>query len=538
VIVGSRRAYQVSDFTIDEFAVALSNLKALERPLGEIPPLPEDRLVGRLEGFERIREKLGRPVFIDGAWVLPLVQGGKGVSATNGKNAGAWAAENAGGTISGTGAAIAYDENGRPNSYPYAGRSRQERHEELVAWSIEGAILQVGIAHRASAGKGRVRLNLLKEAGGAMRILRGVLAGSRLPGGANMVHALTMGAGLPSEEDARICADEGVYLDPIISSVMALKVLLKRAFKKWRGSYDELIGAVVYEDPWLAGGHNGITSREDPEMPEDPFERVKCVRRTMNENGMQNVAIVMAGGVWYLRDWEHWLDNPEIGPIAFQIGTRDLLTRESPVSDEWKHLLLSMQEGDVALNNFSPTGFCSSAYQNGMIRELIQRSERQVPFSRRPDESLSKLVEGRSLANKKYYVSPRDKLKVDAWIAAGFDRPMPTPDGTVIFVSPEKEREIRRDMAECTGCLANCGLSAWSQNPEKNFATGKLADPRVYCIRKGLVGAIQGVDLDSKLIFAGHNAFKAADDLFYRDAKGKVFIPSVKQLVERLLSGG
>ncbi|HJP21424.1 MAG: nitronate monooxygenase [Alphaproteobacteria bacterium] len=513
--------------------MALTKLKALEARPGGIAPLP--RL--HLAGLGQIQHKLSRPVFIDGAWVLPLVQGGKGVSATNGENAGAWAAENAGGTISGTGAAIAYAENGRPISYPYTGRTRQERHEELVAWSIEGAILQVGIAHRASGGKGRIRLNFLKEAGGTMRVMRGVLAGTRLPDSGNMVHALTMGAGLPTEEDARICADEGVYLDPIISSVMALKVLLKRAFKKWQGSYGELIGAVVYEDPWLAGGHNGITSREDPEVPEDPFERVRCVRRVMVEAGMEDVTIVMAGGVWYLRDWEHWLDNPEIGPIAFQIGTRDLLTRESPVSDEWKHLLLSMKEGDVALNKFSPTGFCSSAYKNGMIKELCQRSERQVPFSRTPDESNAALLGGHGAANKEFFVTPQDKMSVDAWISEGFDIPMPTPDGTLIFVSREKEREIRLDMAECAGCLANCGLSAWSQNPQKNFGTGKLADPRVYCIQKGLVGAIQGDDLDHKLIFAGHNAFKAADDPFYRDENGKVFIPSVKQLVERLLAG-
>jgi hypothetical protein len=79
-------------------------------------------------------------VFIDGAWILPLIQGGKGVGATNGKSAGAWARENTGGTIAGTGAAIGYDENGREISYPHTGRSRRERHEELVAWSIEGGI--------------------------------------------------------------------------------------------------------------------------------------------------------------------------------------------------------------------------------------------------------------------------------------------------------------------------------------------------------------------------------------------------------------
>ena len=49
--------------------------------------------------------------------------------------------------------------------------------------------------------------------------------------------------------------------------------------------------------------------------------------------------------------------------------------------------------------------------------------------------------------------------------------------------------------------------------------------------------AIQGRDLDKQLIFAGHNAYKAKSDPFYRDENGHVFIPTVKQLVERLMTG-
>jgi hypothetical protein len=62
----------------------------------------------------------------------------------------------------------------------------------------------------------------------------------------------------------------------------------------------------------------------------------------------------MAGGVWWVEEWEHWLDNPEIGPVAFQFGTRPLLT-ESPVSDIWKKRLGTLKPGDVFLNRFSPT---------------------------------------------------------------------------------------------------------------------------------------------------------------------------------------
>ncbi|MCP4184756.1 MAG: nitronate monooxygenase [Hyphomicrobiales bacterium] len=489
------------------------------------------------ENFADLREELAKPVIIDGLSVLPFVQGGKGVGATNGKNAGAWAAENASGTLAAIGAAIGYGEDGRELSYTYSGRSRRKRHEEMIDLSIQGCILQAQTAYNIAAGNGCIRINFLKMAGGSMRIMRGMLAGTRLPGGGNMINAVTMGAGLPAEEDAQICVDEGVFLDPIISSAMALKVLLNRTFRKWSGRYQEVIGAVGYEGRWLEGGHNGLTIREDPNEPKDPYERVKAIRSIMNNNGMEDIAIIMAGGVWYMRDWQNWLDNPEIGPIAFQIGTRDLLTRESPVVDEWKHLLLSMKKGDVALNKFSPTGFFSSAYKNTMIRELFERSARQVDFAMAPDDNMSERIDGPGVPAKGYWVSQQDKKKVGGWINQGFNTPLRTPDGTLIFVSPQKAREIKSHKTDCVGCLVTCNLSAWSQNPDVKYTTGRLPDPRVHCIRKGLLGAIQGDDLDHQLIFAGHNAYMAGEDPFYRTENDDVFIPTVRQLIARLMTG-
>ncbi len=52
-----------------------------------------------------------------------------------------------------------------------------------------------------------------------------------------------------------------------------------------------------------------------------------------------------------------------------------------------------------------------------------------------------------------------------------------------------------------------------------------------------LPGAIQGIDLDKQLIFAGYNSYKSGEDPFYRGENGTVFIPSVKQLIARLMSG-
>ena len=59
---------------------------------------------------------------------------------------------------------------------------------------------------------------------------------------------------------SEIAAKFNVYYYPIISSGRAFNALWKRAYSKTA----ELLGGVVYEDPWLAGGHNGLSNGEDP----------------------------------------------------------------------------------------------------------------------------------------------------------------------------------------------------------------------------------------------------------------------------------
>ena len=153
---------------------------------------------------------------------------------------------------------------------------------------------------------------------------------------------------------------------PIVSSGRAFNALWRRAYNR----FPEWLGAVVYEDPWLAGGHNGLSNSENPLHPEDPFPRVLALREVMRGFGLGEIPIVMAGGVWYLREWEDWIDNPDLGPIAFQFGTRPLLTQESPISDAWRERLRTLHPGDVSLNKFSPTGFYSSAVINPFLQEL------------------------------------------------------------------------------------------------------------------------------------------------------------------------
>lgn len=456
---------------------------------------------------------------ISGREVPPLVEGGKGVAVTNGESSGAWAATGGVGTFSGVNA-DAYGRDGDVVPVVYYGRTRRERHEELVAYAIQGAISQARVAHEVAGGNGRIHMNVLWEMGGAERILKSVLTGAK-----GLIDGITCGAGMPYRI-AQIAADYGVYYYPIISSARAFRALWKRAYHK----FPEWLGGVVYEDPWRAGGHNGLSNSEDPEVPQDAYPRVAELRTLMRDLGLERVPIFMAGGVWYLRDWEHWLDDPDLGPIAFQYGTRALLTQESPISDEWKQRLVELADGSVSLNHFSPTGFYSSAVNNTFLKELKMRSDRQIAFSTDAVGELSERLEI-GPRGRKVYVTPSDKARAEQWMSNGNTEGLRTPDSTMIFVSPEKRVEIRTDQANCMGCLSACNFSNWSQL--ENGTNTRKADPRSYCIQKTLQDIAHGGDVDQHLMFAGHNAFMFRTDPFYSNG----FVPTVQQLIDRLHTG-
>ena len=264
------------------------------------------------------------PIVMSGREALPLIEGGKGIAISNGESSGAWAATGGIGTFSGVNADT-IDDDGNMVDQPYHGKTRRERHDELIAHGVRGGIYQARVAYETAKGGGPIHMNILWEMGGAEEVLHGTLQGAK-----GLIDGVTCGAGMPYRV-AEITASYGVYYYPIISSARAFRALWKRSYHK----FPEWLGGGVYEDPWRAGGHNGLSNSEDPQVPEYPKPRVRALRKIMNEVGLHNTPVIMAGGVWRLDEWADWIDDPEIAPVAFQFGTRPLLTTESPISDVW-----------------------------------------------------------------------------------------------------------------------------------------------------------------------------------------------------------
>ena len=387
----------------------------------------------------------------------------------------------------------------------------------MVEQSIKGCLAQAEIAHEVSGGKGRIHINMLWELAGSQQILNGVLEKAK-----GLIHGVTCGAGLPYNL-GELASKFGVYYYPIVSSARAFHVLWKRAYNR----FVEYLGGVVYEDPWLAGGHNGLSNAEDPTKPEKPYERVVALRRVLNELGLQDKPIILAGGVWSLSEWEDYIDNPDIGKIAFQFGTRPMITKESPVSDAWKKVMMQVKKGDVILQKFSPTGFFSSAIKNTFLENLMRRKQGEVAFKNEPDAEFShplNMTESRII-----FIKPEDAEKAVNQINAGYTEVKETPDNTVVFLTPEEWKQMKIDRANCVGCLSQCQFSTWSQ---AKGTTGRLPDPRSYCIHKTLYEVGHGGSVKDHLLFAGHQVYRFATDPLYRNG-----IPSVKELIERIKKG-
>lgn len=461
-----------------------------------------------------------KPLLISGTEVLPLIEGGKGVAVSDGASSGAWAAAGGVGTFSAVNAHIPGEEElSRLDSY--SSKVRFKRHAEMIERAIRGGIAQAKIAYETSCHRGRIHMNVMWEMGGVEEILHGILSKVK-----NLVHGVTCGAGMPFRL-TEICAKYGVKVYPIVSSARAFNILWRRAYNR----FSEWLGGVVYEDPWLAGGHNGLSTLEDATRPEPPEPRVRSLRETMRACGLPDMMpIFMAGGVWCLSEWKDWIGNPDLGSIAFQFGTRPLLTQESPIPFSWKRRLLTLRRGDIKLNRFSPTGFPSSAVHNAFLKDLETRSKRQVPYLVRPEGAYTEGVPIEGRVATVVYVRREDSREIQVWRTQGFDIALPTPSRTLVFVTKATHRMIQEDRANCIGCLSACRFSGWSQDP----AVQVTPDPRTFCIQKALQTIVMTDETEAALMFCGHQGYRFSEDPFYADG----FIPTVKELVERIVVGG
>ena len=449
--------------------------------------------------------------------VFPLFEGGRGVNVSNGHTAGAWAKENCIGTFSAVFPDVK-DECGNLKTPEIFAKSRNDRHAEMMEKAIEGCVTQAQIAHEISGGNGLINMNVLWELADSQYLIKGVLERAK-----GVINGVVSGAGLPIKL-AELTSQFKVFYYPIVSSGRALQILIKRGYDK----YKEFMGGVVYEDPWFAGGHCGFSNTDEVGKPQSPYEKVVELRKVLNANGLNDVPIIIAGGVWSLGDWQDYIDNPEVGNVGFQFGTRPLLTKESPISQAWKKLLLSLDLNDVVIQDFSPTGFLSSAIKNSFIMKLFDRTEKQIPYSKVKSEDFSEAISYSK--NTTYYIRKQDLAIVDEQKKKGRCCLSATPDNTLIFLTKDEKAQCMEDIKDCCGCLSACKFSSWTTH---GGTTGKLPDLRSFCIRKSLIEVGHKGNILDNILFSGKNAFKFKNDPLFKTGNW----PTIKELIDTLKQG-
>ena len=243
----------------------------------------------------------------------------------------------------------------------------------------------------------------------------------------------------------------------------------------------------------------------------------------------------MAGGVWWLcASGSDWIDNPELGPVAFQFGTRpaadpgkpDLRRVEAPAADpeggRRAPQPLLARPASIRPRSATPSSTsCSSA------------RERQVAYSQHSRSASTTAAFPVGARGRLVYLTAADKVRAEQ---LGGRRASPRRcarrNSTLIFVTPEKENEIRTDQINCMGCLSRLhvlqlgaeraghhrqeGRPAQLLHPED--AAGRSATPTTST---------------TSSCSPATTPTASRSDPFYANG----FIPTVKQLVERLVTG-
>ncbi|OQY10585.1 MAG: nitronate monooxygenase [Marinitoga sp. 4572_148] len=178
------------------------------------------------------------------------------------------------------------------------------------------------------------------------------------------------GAGLPLVLPSFLKKDSKTKLVPIISSLKAAQVIVKRWFSK----YKYLPDAFVLEGP-LAGGHLGYKNDEiflEKSALEHNIPIIKEYLIKLEKEYGKNIPLIAGGGLYSREDVERVLN---LGADGVQMGTRFIATEECDASIEFKKAIINATDEDVTIIK-SPVGLPGRVVKNSFI-ESVEKGEKK-----------------------------------------------------------------------------------------------------------------------------------------------------------------
>ncbi len=254
----------------------------------------------------------------------PLIQGGMGVRISAGSLAGHVAKCGGIGIVASAGIAL--------NSGLYDGTNYEQADSEAFKAELAKAY--------SIAPDGVIGVNVMVALADFEQLVT-----AAIEGGAKVI---ICGAGLPMTLPGLTAHAPDVALIPIVSSVRAAQLIVK----KWVKGYNRLPDAVVVEDPDTAGGHLGEKMENIGTGEYDQYATVRGVKAFLLEEYGVDVPIIAAGGIW---DRADLLNALEQGADGVQMASRFVPTVECDADDAFKQAYLDCRKEDIGLI-MSPAG--------------------------------------------------------------------------------------------------------------------------------------------------------------------------------------
>lgn len=135
------------------------------------------------------------------------------------------------------------------------------------------------------------------------------------------VDLIVAGAGLPMALPEILKDYPDTMIAPIISSVKAARVMVKRWLSKGRAP-----DAIIFESVHHSGGHQGASIEEIEAGANQPEEVIGGTRKLLDDHGLEDVPVIAAGGIW---DKIDILKHLSWGASGVQMASRFVLTNEA-----------------------------------------------------------------------------------------------------------------------------------------------------------------------------------------------------------------
>jgi len=179
------------------------------------------------------------------------------------------------------------------------------------------------------------------------------------------VDLIISGAGLPLQLP-ELVKGSNTKIIPIVSSLRAAELIMKR----WMKKYEKTPDAIIVEGP-LAGGHLGFKREELINgTSQDLFSIVAELSSYLRGKQLE-IPVIAAGGIY---DGSDIVKAIRSGASGVQMSTRFVATKECDASDAYKQAYIDAKEEDIVIMQ-SPVGLPGRALKNRML-DMVEEGKR------------------------------------------------------------------------------------------------------------------------------------------------------------------